>query len=157
MSKRPRYIDLRPNEVVRNAMSYIKKPDESIVTLKIEDKTPEGYTFRANREMVEHAMVDLIGNAVKFTDKGTITIEITRTQDACVRFTITDTGKGIPAGQEEHIFERFAKLDEFIPGTGLGLSLCRVVATILGGRVYVDTNYKQQGARFVFEIPENFA
>lgn len=157
MSKRPRYIDLRPNEVVRNAMSYIKKPDESIVTLKIEDKTPEGYTFRANREMVEHAMVDLIGNAVKFTDKGTITIEITRTQDACVRFTITDTGKGIPAGQEEHIFERFAKLDEFIPGTGLGLPLCRVVATILGGRVYVDTNYKQQGARFVFEIPENFA
>ena len=56
-----------------------------------------------------------------------------------------------------HTFERFAKLDEFIPGTGLGLPLCRVVATILGGRVYVDTNYKQQGARFVFEIPENFA
>lgn len=107
--------------------------------------------------MVEHAMVNIIGNAVKFTDKGTITIEATRTQDACVRFTITDTGKGIPAGQEEHIFERFAKLDEFIPGTGLGLPLCRVVATILGGRVYVDTNYKQQGARFVFEIPENFA
>lgn len=157
MSKRPRYVDLRPEEVIQNAMTYIKKPDEDAVTMKIEVNTPEGYIFRANREMVEHAMVDIIGNAVKFTDKGSITVEASRTQDAHIRFTITDTGKGIPAGKEEYIFERFAKLDEFIPGTGLGLSLCRVVATILGGRVYVDTNYKQQGARFVFEIPENFA
>ena len=53
---------------------------------------------------------------------------------------------------EEKIFSRFIKLDSFKPGSGLGLSITRNLATQLGGKVYLDTHYTE-GARFVFELP----
>ena len=67
-------------------------------------------------------------------------------------FSVTDTGSGIDKEKDELIFQRFEKLDSMNPGFGLGLSICRSLATLLGGKIYLDTQYTG-GARFVVELP----
>lgn len=69
-----------------------------------------------------------------------------------VRFTVEDTGIGIPAGQEETIFENFRQLDSTVRGTGMGLYIVRLISRLLGASVTVDSSYRQ-GARFVFTLP----
>jgi signal transduction histidine kinase len=71
-----------------------------------------------------------------------------------ITFSVTDTGTGVPADEAEHIFERFTKLNAFKQGAGLGLSICKTIATILKGDVHLDTSYTN-GARFVFQLPLN--
>jgi signal transduction histidine kinase len=89
-------------------------------------------------------------NAAKFTHQGSITLSMTSTDDK-VRFTVEDTGIGIPADQTEHIFEEFVQLDTFTDGTGIGLTVARSVARRMGGDLWLDTDYKE-GARFVLEL-----
>lgn len=103
---------------------------------------------------VGQALVKLLSNALKFTDKGYVELSCS-TDDAShtVTFTVTDTGIGVPTGKEEIIFERFQKLSHMTPGLGLGLDICRIIATLLNGKVHVDTTYKADGARFVLTIP----
>lgn len=99
-------------------------------------------------------LINLLANANKFTHEGSITIDGTLSKDGnSYKFSITDTGCGIPQGKEEEIFERFVKLDSHSQGLGLGLSIARIVASALGGNVMVDTTYKSQGSRFVFTLP----
>ena len=67
-------------------------------------------------------------------------------------FTVTDTGIGIPVSEQEHVFERFVKLNDFSQGTGLGLSVSRIIAKKLGGYLIIDKEYTR-GTRFLFCIP----
>lgn len=66
-----------------------------------------------------------------------------------MEFSVTDTGCGIPVNKSERVFERFEKLNEYSQGTGLGLSICKLIVENLGGKIWVDKNYRE-GARFVF-------
>ncbi|WP_300698292.1 HAMP domain-containing sensor histidine kinase [Bacteroides sp.] len=97
--------------------------------------------------VVEH----LLGNAAKFTEAGSIRMSLERIDDK-VRISIADTGVGVPADKAGYIFGRFTKLDDFMPGTGLGLYSCRLIVNRLGGSVYLDTSY-QGGACFCIELP----
>lgn len=65
---------------------------------------------------------------------------------------MADEGPGVPPEKAEEIFERFTKLDNSKQGAGLGLSICRIIAGNLGGKVWVDPTYTD-GARFVLSIP----
>ena len=103
-------------------------------------------------EVLLRRIVDtLIDNAIKNTTKGSITIR-TAVSDDILTISIEDTGTGIPEGEEEHIFERFVKLDDFKKGLGLGLPLCRTLCKRLGGNVTLDKDY-HSGARFVVTLP----
>ena len=62
-----------------------------------------------------------------------------------------DTGKSIDAANAERYFERFYKVDEFVPGIGLGLPIAQLHALRLGRRDYIDTSYGRKGSRFVVE------
>jgi signal transduction histidine kinase len=93
----------------------------------------------------------LIDNAIKYTTQGSITLR-TSIADDVLSICVEDTGTGIPEGEEEHIFERFVKLDDFKKGLGLGLPLCRTLCQRLGGNVTLDRNY-HPGARFVVTLP----
>ena len=96
---------------------------------------------------------NLLSNAKKFTDHGTITvaIEFSPVPDE-IRISVTDTGCGIPADKADYVFQRFKQIDSFKPGTGLGLSITRSIIENLGGRIWLDTEY-HNGARFVFSHP----
>ena len=69
-----------------------------------------------------------------------------------ILFSVADTGIGIPADKQEAVFERFTKLDTFVPGTGLGLSISRMIAEKMGGTLVVDSTYTT-GCRFVLTLP----
>lgn len=99
-------------------------------------------------EVIKH----LLSNAIKFTESGSITLGYDAPADGRVRIWVRDTGKGIAEENLERVFERFFKVDEFIPGAGLGLSICRVMAYSLGGSVSV-TSRLGSGSTFVFELP----
>ena len=97
----------------------------------------------------------LLNNANKFTDQGSITLSYQPEEEGKIMcISVTDTGCGIPADKSEWIFERFTKNDDFIPGSGLGLYLCRLITQRLNGSLKLDTSYTG-GARFVLRLPIN--
>ena len=93
----------------------------------------------------------LLDNAAKYTSKGQIVLKVSA-DTTMLTLVVEDTGSGIPASEAEHIFERFFKIDSFKSGLGLGLPLCRMIATRLGGTISLDSSYKE-GARFVVTLP----
>ena len=100
------------------------------------------------RELVDH----LMQNAVKFTLKGSITLGFELIDGEHVRIWVKDTGKGIAEADKERIFERFVKVDEYIPGTGLGLSVVKSHAASLGGTIGVDSR-PGEGSTFWVVLP----
>ena len=103
-----------------------------------------------NSRYAVHALAQLLENAVKFTNEGSITLRMT-SSGTKVCFSVEDTGIGIPADQTEHIFEEFVQLNEFADGAGIGLTVARSIAQRMGGNLWLDTDYTQ-GARFVLEL-----
>ena len=99
------------------------------------------------REIVDN----LIQNAIKFTTNGTITLGYDINGDQ-IRIWVSDTGKGIAKQDQERIFERFVKLDEFVPGTGLGLSVVKSHVMNLGGTLGVESELGE-GAEFWVLLP----
>ena len=92
--------------------------------------------INSDRERLLEILDNLIQNAVKFTTEGTIALSYT-VEGNQVRVEITDTGKGIAEADQQRIFERFVKVDEYIPGTGLGLSVAKSHVENLGGTIGV--------------------
>ena len=118
-------------------------------------------TIVTNQKSAAKALALLLSNAVKFTQpmalkdsmsgqkqRVTLSIDVTQTQ---VAFTVEDTGIGVPPEQAENIFSEFVKLDEFTDGTGIGLSIARIMVRQLGGDIVLDTSYTD-GARFVMTL-----
>lgn len=104
-------------------------------------------------QRLQQVLINLLSNANKFTEQGKITLDYSLDKvNQCVVFRVTDTGCGIDSSKLEIIFERFAKLNEYVQGTGLGLAICRITLNRLGGKIWVDPDYKE-GACFVFTHP----
>ncbi|MBQ7509450.1 MAG: PAS domain-containing protein [Prevotella sp.] len=101
---------------------------------------------------LEEILKHLLSNAVKFTQQGVVEVGYHKPADGRVVIWVRDTGKGIAEENQERVFERFFKVDEFIPGAGLGLSICRVMAYSLGGNVTVESKLGE-GSKFIVEIP----
>lgn len=116
------------------------------------DETAEPVLVHTDRDRLKEILNQYMNNAVKFTSTGGITLGSDKTPSS-IRIWVRDTGKGIPADKcNEHLFERFVKVDDFVAGTGLGLSICRSLADVLGGQVGVESVYGQ-GSTFWVEIP----
>lgn len=106
--------------------------------------------INSNYNYIVQVLDNLLSNASKFTHEGSVTLayEVKKETNQLI-FTVTDTGIGIPIDEQEHVFERFVKLDNFSQGAGLGLFICRIVAERLGGFLIIDREYTQ-GTRFIF-------
>ena len=125
----------------REGVEYICKPHQGEVILK------------TDLHRISQVLINLITNSNKFTEKGSITLGYElRPEKGDVLFTVTDTGRGIPAEKHSRLFARFEKLDEYTQGAGLGLAISKQIVTRLGGKIWIDPDYTN-GARFCFTHP----
>jgi Signal transduction histidine kinase len=105
-----------------------------------------------DHDRLKEILNQYLNNAVKFTTEGSISIGYDKLPNS-IRLWVSDTGKGIPEDMcNDHLFERFVKVDEFIPGTGLGLSICRSLALSINGKVGVES-VLGKGSTFWVELP----
>lgn len=112
----------------------------------------DALTITTDLARLNEIMKHLLQNAAKFTQSGSIVVGYDQPVDGRITIWVRDTGKGIAEENLERIFERFYKVDEFIPGAGLGLSLSRVMAFSLGGNVTVESKLGE-GSTFKVELP----
>lgn len=132
------------------ADAFMTKAKEGVTISTMFPLSAQSITTDLNRliEVINH----LMSNATKFTDHGNIIVGYDAPVDKRIRIWIRDTGKGIAPEHLERIFERFYKVDEYIPGAGLGLSICKTMAYSMGGDVGVESQLGE-GSTFWFELP----
>jgi signal transduction histidine kinase/CheY-like chemotaxis protein/CHASE3 domain sensor protein len=113
-------------------------------------------TFETDRTRLDQVLKNLLSNALKFTETGSVSFGISRTQGDMLEFAVTDTGIGIAREQQEAIFEAFRQADGTISrkfgGTGLGLSISRELVRLLGGTIRLESKVGE-GSRFVVTAP----
>lgn len=107
---------------------------------------------------IRQVLINLIGNALKFTEHGSVTLTVERTEDqGLLRFGIRDTGIGIAKEQQAEIFDSFTQADTSTTrrygGSGLGLSISKQIVRLLGGEIGVDCTTDRQGSLFWFTTP----
>ena len=120
------------------------------LTLTCSDKD---YIMKTDPLRLQQLLLNLLTNAAKFTEQGEINLDYQVDKEKKqVVFSVTDTGCGVPLEKQESIFNRFEKVDEFKQGAGLGLPICRMIASRIGGTLTVDPTYTE-GARFIFVHP----
>jgi PAS domain S-box-containing protein len=124
------------------------------VTRKVQPDLPE---IRSDREKIKQILLNLLMNALKFTPKGWVDVSATYqgVQDR-VTITVSDSGIGIAESEQEKIFEDFRRSDDSVAkgyaGVGLGLSICRRLAVLIGGRITLDSKLGQ-GSAFTLTLP----
>ncbi|MDB4927928.1 MAG: multi-sensor hybrid histidine kinase [Myxococcaceae bacterium] len=109
---------------------------------------------------LRQVLLNLVGNAIKFTERGEVSLRITRDGDSSVptalRFTVADTGIGIPGEKLAQVFERFTQADSSTTrrfgGSGLGLTISRRLVELMGGRIWVESQLGA-GSVFAFAVP----
>lgn len=150
-------FSVKPNDLVsccQKVLDSIRHRVKPGVRLTF-TSSPESYTLKTDALRLQQLLTNLLSNAAKFTSEGEINLSFAVDESKGeVRFFVTDTGCGIPEDKCKKIFERFEKLDDFVQGTGLGLSVCQIISEQLKGSLSVDVSYKG-GARFVFIHPTN--
>lgn len=119
--------------------------------IEVASELSDNYAVKTNESMLRRILICLLDNAVKYTEKGTITLRVKQAAEE-LQLVVEDTGSGVPEAEAERIFDRFVKLDKFKEGIGLGLSLSRKLAEQLGGKIKLDTTYTD-GARFIVTLP----
>jgi two-component system sensor histidine kinase RpfC len=129
------------------------------LALHVRFATPLPARILGDREHLKTVLLNLAGNAVKYTDKGHVWIAVAHTADSSdetLRIEVRDTGRGIPEAEQDRLFDRFAQSDENRRGkeggVGLGLSLARSLVELMGGRIGVNSA-PGEGSTFWVEVP----
>ena len=146
------YRSVTIGEICLKAMSLSGQHKLPGVRMQLETDELDNMQIHTDVKRVVQVLVNMLSNAEKNTTNGTITLGCsTKSTPGMVTFSVTDTGIGVPRDKAEEIFKSFTKLDQFKQGLGLGLHICRIIADLLGGSIYLDTTYTG-GARFLFSI-----
>ena len=131
--------------------TFSHKKRDSAVELRFDENSPQ-IVIDADKNRIVQVLSNFLTNALKFTTKGSITLSYSLEDENQVRFCVTDTGKGIPDEQKHEIFNRFVKLDSFVQGAGLGLSICQSLVKRMGGKIGVESR-EGEGSCFWFTHP----
>lgn len=145
------------NGAITNTSGLVKdKPIELI------QKVPADLPMvKADEIRISQVVINLISNAIKFTEKGSITVEAavstTAENKSEMLITVTDTGMGIAPEDQAKLFQRFSQVDDSptrkTGGTGLGLSICRSLIELHGGRIGLQSSEVGVGSKFFFTLP----
>ncbi len=145
------------NRAVESSAGLVKDKPIQVIT-QVEPDLP---LIQADEVRIEQVLANLISNAVKFTEQGTITISAeqkftNRNRDEIV-FTVTDTGIGIAPEYQSRLFQQFSQVDDSptrrTGGTGLGLSICRSLVELHGGTIGLQNSNPGEGSVFYFTLP----
>ncbi|MCI0580579.1 MAG: ATP-binding protein [Chloroflexi bacterium] len=133
---------------------------EKSLALQLGPEANQVLAVEADRTRIRQVLLNLVGNAIKFTSVGGVTIDATH-QNGALCLSVQDTGPGISPEQSEVIFEAFRRLNNAhtrnAPGTGLGLPISRRLVEMHGGRLWVESaGIPGQGATFFVELPTTY-
>jgi signal transduction histidine kinase len=128
---------------------YVPQAQAHEIALSIDDGSGEAAVL-CDRVRIMQVLGNLIGNALKFTPAGGKVVVAARPRAGMVSFAVTDTGRGIPAQDQPHVFERYWRGDE--KGTGLGLFIARTIVAAHGGQIAVESKVGA-GTTFTFTLP----
>ena len=149
-------VEMAPTDLNEMTLQSIKTvenrlPGGSRIVLK--SGIDEDARYVTDGMRVQQILINFLTNACKNTTGGDIVLTSSLVENpGYITFSVSDKGPGVPPDKAEAIFDRFVKLDSNKQGAGLGLSICRMMAQQLGGKVWLDTSYTE-GARFVLTIP----
>jgi signal transduction histidine kinase len=146
------YEDVNAASLVAEAVAQVASLAEESRTTVVIDVAADLPVFSGDPKKLCRTLVNLIGNAIKFTGAGAVTVSAYQDDPGTIRFSVLDTGPGIPAESFGRIFEKFGQLDSRRVGTGLGLAFCKLAVEAHGGRITVDST-PGQGSTFSFTIP----
>ena len=139
--------------ICQEAIEASEAANQGRLVLSVNSELPDGYRLKSNAAAIRKILDRLMSNALKFTVNGSVTIRL-KSEKGQLKIEVEDTGKGIPHDQQERVFERFYKIDSFVQGMGLGLTVARRSAQLLGGTLTIDPTYTT-GCRFVITLPED--
>ncbi len=143
---------------IERVFSFSTKEKKLYFNVNMADNMPK--IVKGDRLRLNQILINLLGNAFKFTNNGGVTLMVNVLEENLnfdvLKFVITDTGIGIPAGQQESIFESFTQAfsdkAKKIQGTGLGLAITKQLVELQNGRVYVKSELGK-GSDFIIELP----
>ena len=140
------------NGMCRETIETVRHRLAEGVEMTFESEFPDSFTIDTDPHRVRQVLINLLTNAEKNTTQGHITLSCSRgMRDGMLKFSVTDTGIGVPPERQKVIFERYHKLDSLKQGAGLGLDICRTIVSNMGGEINIDPEYTS-GARFWFTI-----
>ena len=150
---------LSMNECIDLSLSHVRSRVNSQKLPEIANLVPpELPLVQADGEWLVEVLAKLLDNACKFTqENGEITIEVANNGSSQLEVTVSDTGRGIEPNSLETVFDRFyqeeGSLRRSAGGTGLGLAICRQIVNGWGGKIWAESEGKNQGSQFHFTIP----
>jgi signal transduction histidine kinase/AmiR/NasT family two-component response regulator len=153
------------SELLVNVVSLFKLTAQAknvLLECRVDSRLPRGVLGDSNR--LRQVLVNLTGNAMKFTEQGRIDLAVdwleTREDEVVIRFTVRDTGIGIPEHRLKAVFEKFTQADgsttRKFGGTGLGLSICQELVELMGGTITIESR-EGIGSSFSFTLPMKMA
>lgn len=149
-------VEMAPTDLNEMTLQAIKAVESRLPAgsrILLKSGIDEDSRYITDGMRVQQILINFLTNACKNSTEGDIVLTSSLVENpGYITFAVADHGPGVPADKAERIFERFVKLNSNKQGAGLGLSICRMMAESLGGKVWLDTHYTV-GARFVLTIP----
>lgn len=149
-------MNIQPTEItslIEEAEKVHELKIRNVINLNLDYPDKKIWTY-TDRNRIMQVIFNFLSNAIKNTEKGAITLGL-REEEGWLRIFVKDTGCGIPADKLPKIFTRFEKLNDFVQGAGLGLSICQSIAECLGGKIEVESEVGK-GSTFTLFIPYHF-
>ncbi len=150
-----RLADFKYNESIEKSVEKIRPSAEKKGLLLNVSMNPAVLTFYSDQRRVEQVLLNLINNAIKFTEKGSVIVEYAL-QNGQVITKVTDTGIGIKPEDLDKLFVPFKQIDTGLTrqyeGTGLGLSICKRIIDLLDGKIWAESEWGK-GSSFIFSLP----
>lgn len=155
-------VDFAPVEVVESITDMVAQraiANGNEIQSFIDSSVPE--TVRADVARLRQILLNLAGNATKFTEKGSISVsctldETSSDEQLVLKFSVADTGIGIPKEAQSKLFQKFSQADASTTrrfgGTGLGLAICRQLVQLMGGSIWIESE-PGEGSTFSFTMP----
>ena len=143
------------NALCREIVEGFRLSSPYTVKLCFETSLPDDFTLHTDKQRVRLILDELLNNADKFTQQGTITVSCSLSNTQFVAITVSDTGIGIAKEDRQMIFSQFAKVDYFSEGVGIGLPLSKRAAQRIGGDLVLGPATQNGGASFILTIPKS--